>query len=189
MAAAEEVKILGIAGSVRQGSYNVGALRAARDLLPEHTSLDIAEIKDIPLFSEEANRGGFPPEVVRFREKIAAADAILFATPEYIFSVTARLKNALEWAYIPPNLPFSGKACAIMGATVSKLGCMRGQYQLRQICTGLNTYAVNAPFVDISDAKSKFDAEGNLLDDGARELIRQLVVELRTLTLRLRTRG
>jgi chromate reductase len=89
---------------------------AEEELLPENTSLNIGEIKDIPLFSEEANRGGLPPEVVRFREQIAEADAILFATPEYIFSVSARLKNALDWADIPPNLPFVGKPCARLHA-------------------------------------------------------------------------
>jgi|SRR6185437_10691585 chromate reductase, NAD(P)H dehydrogenase (quinone) len=180
------IKIIGISGSVRTGSYNLGILRAAGEMLPEGTSLDIAEINDIPLFSQEAYQQGFSPSVEEFRRKIAAADAILFATPEYIFSISARLKNAIEWAYMRPDPPFFGKPCAIAGATVSPLGSLRGQYQLRQICTGLNTLTINAPQVDIADAQNKFDSNGNLTHQPSRELVRQLLVELRTLATRLR---
>ena len=117
---------------------------------------------------------------------VAAADALIFAVPEYNFSVSGVLKNALEWLSRPPNSLTNGKPCAVFGATVSPLGTARGQFHFRHICVSLNMIPVNAPHVDITNAKTKFDAEGRLTDQASVDLIRQLVAELRNLTVRLR---
>ena len=106
--------------------------------------------------------------------------------PEYNFSVPGVLKNALEWLSRPPNPPTNGKPCAMFGASVSPLGTARGQFHFRHICVSLNMIAVNTPHVDIANAKTKFDAQGRLNDQASIDLIRQLVGELRNLTIRLR---
>jgi chromate reductase, NAD(P)H dehydrogenase (quinone) len=108
-----------------------------------------------------------------------------FAVPEYNFSVPGVLKNALEWLSRPPDSPTNGKPCAVFGASVSPLGTARGQFHFRHICVSLNMILVNTPHVDITNAKTKFDAEGMLVDQASVDLIRQLVGELRNLTNRL----
>src|SRR5262249_11341100 len=102
------------------------------------------------------------------------------------FSVPGVLKNALEWLSRPPNSPTNGKPCAMFGASVSPLGTARGQFHFRHICVSLNMIPVNAPHVDLPNANTQFDEHGRLPDQGSIDLIRQVVGELRTLTIRLR---
>jgi chromate reductase len=180
------IKLLGISGSLRVLSYNTGALRAVESLLPEGTTFSAANLAPLPFYSADVEQRGFPEAVVSFRAQVAAADALIFAIPEYNFSVPGVLKNALEWLSRPPNPPAEGKACAVFGASISPLGTARGQFHFRHICVSLNMIAVNAPHVDIASAKTKFDAESRLTDQGALDLVRQLVVELRSLAVRLR---
>jgi chromate reductase, NAD(P)H dehydrogenase (quinone) len=188
MADTRVVKVLGICGSLRKGSYNHAALRAANELLPDGMSLTIAEIADIPLYNEDVRQAGFPPPVQRLRDAIAAADALLFATPEYNYSVSGVLKNAIDWASRPPDQPFNGKPVAIMGATAGLWGTSRAQYHLRQSCVFLNMLPINKPEVLIAQAQTKIDAEGRLTDQTTRDLLAQLLVALRDWTRRLAAR-
>jgi chromate reductase len=180
------VKVVGISGSLRKGSYNSALLRAAGGLLPDGMSLDCVGLMELPFYNSDVEQQGLPPQVQQFRARIAAADALLFAVPEYNFSVSGVLKNALEWASRPPNPPMAGKACAMMGATVSALGTARGQFHLRHICVSLGIVALNAPHVDVTDARQKIDAEGRLTDKAALDSIKQLLSELQAFTLRMR---
>ena len=180
------VKTLGISGSLRKASYNTAALRAAVELLPEGMNLDIADIAAIPVYNEDVRQAGFPPPVQRLREQIAAADALLVATPEYNYSMSGVLKNAIDWASRPPDQPFNGKPIGIMGVTSSLWGTARAQYHLRQSCVFLNMLPVNKPEVLIAQAPSKFDASLRLTDQPTRDIIAQLLVALRDWTRRLR---
>src|SRR5918997_1838619 len=145
------MKILGISGSLRKGSFNSGALRAAQSLAPEGMTIEVAEIGDIPLYNEDVRTAGLPPSVERFRGEIAAADALLVVSPEYNFSVPGVLKNAIDWASRPPNQPFNEKPVAIMGASGGPVGTARAQYHLRQVLYGLNAYVLNKPEVFIRE--------------------------------------
>jgi chromate reductase, NAD(P)H dehydrogenase (quinone) len=180
------VRIIGVPGSIRPGSHNIACLHAAAGLLPEGVTLDIVGIEDVPVYSEAVLKQGFPDGVKRLRDRAAVADAVLFASPEYNYSISASLKAALEWSSRPPDPPFSGKPCGIMGATTSPLGTLRGQSHLRQVCVSLNLIPLNAPTVDIAEAQKKFDAAGSLSDAPTRELIQQLVKGLVDFTLRLK---
>lgn len=186
MSAPSPVKLLGISGSLRAQSYNSEALRVLGSLLPESTTFAVASLADLPFYNADVEQRGLPAEVVRFRNEVAAADALVFAVPEYNFSVPGVLKNALEWLSRPPDPPANGKPCAVLGASVSPLGTARGQFHFRHICVSLNMIPVNAPHVDITSAKTKFDAEGRLIDQASIDLMRQLLSELRNLTIRLR---
>jgi chromate reductase len=186
MSAPSRIKLLGISGSLRTQSYNSGALSVVGAVLPEDMEFDVASLSDLPFYNADVEQRGFPAAVESFRRSVAAADALIFAVPEYNFSVPGVLKNALEWLSRPPNPPTNGKPCAMFGASVSPLGTARGQFHFRHICVSLNMIAVNAPHVDITNAKTKFDAQGSLTDQASIDLIRQLVGELRNLTLRLR---
>jgi chromate reductase, NAD(P)H dehydrogenase (quinone) len=186
MSAPPPIKLLGISGSLRAQSYNSGALSVVASVLPEGMEFDVASLADLPFYNADVERRGFPAVVESFRRKVAASDALIFAVPEYNFSVPGVLKNALEWLSRPPDSPTNGKPCAVFGASVSPLGTARGQFHFRHICVSLNMIPVNAPHVDITNAKTKFDAQGRLIDQESVNLIRQLVGELRNLTIRLR---
>lgn len=174
----KSIRILGIAGSLRRDSYNKAALRAATQLVPEGSEIDIFEIDGIPGFNQDDEQD--PPEkVVEFKKRIREADAILFVTPEYNYSVPGVLKNAIDWASRPyGDNAWSGKPAAIMGASIGAIATARAQYHLRQMFVFLNVYAVNQPEVMIGNAHEKFDAEGNLTDETTKGFIRQLLQKL-----------
>ncbi len=172
------IRILGIAGSLRRNSYNRAALRAAQALVPKDAVLDIIDLDGIPVFSEDEERQP-PAKVVELKKRIREADAILFVTPEYNYSIPGGLKNAIDWASRPyGDSAWTGKPAAVMGASIGRLGTARAQYHLRQVFVFLNVYAVNQPEVMIGNAAEQFDAEGNLTNETTKDLIRQLLDNL-----------
>lgn len=181
-----DIRILGISGSLRKGSYNSAALRAAAGLVPAGATMEIFDISNFPLYNEDVKAQDFPEPVQRLREKIAAADGLVFATPEYNYSTSGVLKNAIDWASRPPEQPFNEKAVALLGASGGVLGTARAQYHLRQIGVFLNMRFVNKPEVMIGGAASKFDASGTLTDETTKGLIRDLMAELVTWSKRLK---
>jgi len=183
---ADTLKILGIAGSLRKESYNKWALKAAQALAPEGTKVDIFDIGKIPLFNQDEEQKP-NPDLAEFKKQIRAADAILFVTPEYNYSIPGVLKNAIDAASRPyGDSAWSGKPVAIMGASVGNFGTARAQYHLRQTFVFLNMYPINQPEVMISNAAKRFDQEGNLIDKNTASLIEQLLQNLADLTLKLR---
>ena len=179
------IRILGIAGSLRQQSYNRAALRAATQVAPEGASVEIFELNGIPGFSEDEERN--PPEkVVELKRRIRESDAVLFVTPEYNYSIPGVLKNAIDWASRPyGDNAWDGKPAAIMGASVGMIGTARAQYHLRQVMVFLNMFPVNQPEVMIAKAHERFDAEGNLTDEKTKEFIRLLLQSLVNWTRRI----
>jgi len=138
----------------------------------------VADIAQIPLYNEDVRQQGFPPSVQKLREQIAAADALLFACPEYNYSMTGVLKNAIDWASRPPDQPFAGKPCAIVGAAAGMAGSARAQYDLRRSMVFLDMHPINKPEVLIGQAQTKFDEQGNLKDEVARNLLRDVMANL-----------
>jgi len=172
------LRLLGISGSLRKGSFNTAALRAAKELLPDEMNMEIFNIGELPLYNEDLREQGFPPKVQELREKIAAADALLIASPEYNYSIPAPLKNAIDWASRPPQQPFDGKPIGIMGASPGALGSARAQYHLRQSFIFLNGMVLNRPEIMIASAHEKFDADGKLTDEKTRDFIQQMLMSL-----------
>src|SRR5216684_256453 len=185
MSEAKGITVLGICGSLRAGSYNKSALRTAVELKPPGMTIEIADIGSIPLYNEDVRALGFPPPVEKLRAQIAAADALLFVTPEYNYSMSGVLKNAIDWASRPPDQPFAGKPVAIMGAAAGMAGSGRAQYDLRRSCVFLDMHPLNKPEVMIGQAQTKFDAEGRFTDEVGRGLIHDLLVALEQWTHRL----
>ena len=173
--------ILGIAGSLRKQSFTRGLLRAAQELTPEGARIDTFELDDIPSFNQD-EEGNPPAKVADLKRRIRSADAILFVTPEYNYSMPGVLKNAIDWASRPfGDSAWQGKPVAIMGASVGNLGTARAQYHLRQCFVFLDMPAVLKPEVMIGGAANKFDKEGNLTDETSRKLIGQLLSSLENL--------
>ena len=172
-------RILGIAGSLRQASYNRGLLRAAAEVLPPGVSLDILTLDDIPLFSADVMAEGDPPPVETMKERIRAADALLIATPEYNYSIPGVLKNAVDWASRPSkNSVLRVKAVGIMGASGGDSGTIRSQMALRQVFVQTNSFVMVQPELRVPNAGTKFDAVGNLVDAELRERLRAFVAAL-----------
>ncbi len=178
--------ILGISGSLRKASYNTAALRAAQELVPGSTVITLADISDIPLFNNDVLEKGLPKSVVRIVEKIAAADSVLIATPEYNYSIPGVLKNAIDWISKAPDEPFRHKPVGIMGASLSAIGTARAQYDLRKVFVFLDAHVLNRPEVMIAAAHTRFDADGHLIDEAARKLIKAQVAALKEWAMRLR---
>lgn len=182
---AGRLKILGIAGSLRKDSYNKALIRAAVELTPDEAEIEIFDIADVPLYNQDLEAAR-PPIVAELKNKIENADAILFATPEYNYSVPGVFKNAIDWASRPyGDNSWDGKPAAIMGASMGILGTARAQYHLRQVCVSLNLHLLNHPEVLVSSAKEKFDKDGKLIDEKTREKIRELLIALIAWTKRL----
>lgn len=171
----DKIRILGIVGSLRQGSFNRYALQAAQELLPDDAELELAHLQGIPVFNQDDEMS--PPAIVtEFKQKILAADAILFATPEYNYSLPGGLKNAIDWASRPyGQSAWLGKTAAVMGASPGNFGTARAQYDLRKILVSLNMPVVVQPEVMIGNAAERFDSNGKLTDEKSRQLIRQLL--------------
>jgi chromate reductase len=180
------MKVLGISGSLRKGSWNTSVLRAAQGLAPAGMTIEIGAIADIPLYNEDVRAAGLPAPVERFRREIAAAEAVLFVSPEYNFSVPGVLKNAIDWASRPPDQPFNEKPVAIMGASGGPVGTARMQYDLRKILGGLNAFVMHKPEVFIGQAGTKIDEAGNLTDATTEDFIRKLLVALAAWAERMR---
>ncbi len=183
MADAPQIKVLGISGSLRRGSFNTAALREATRLAPAGMVIELADISEIPLYNEDIYAQGFPPSVDRLREQIRAADALLIATPEYNYSVSGVLKNTIDWVSRPPEQPFAGKPVALMGASAGRFGTARAQYHLRQSMVFLDMRPLNRPELMIASAQKLFDEQGNLTDEATREYLRGLLVALQDWTL------
>jgi chromate reductase len=173
-----QVRILGIAGSLRRGSYNQAALRAAKLLVPENGEIDISQLAEIPMFNQDDETCP-PSSVVELEKRIRSADAVLIVTPEYNYSIPGVLKNAIDWASRPHgDSAWSGKSAAIMGASLGTIGTARAQYHLRQIFVTLNLFPLNQPEVMIADAAHRFDEDGNLIHEPTKQLIQELLKNL-----------
>lgn len=184
----EKLKLLGLVGSLRKGSYNKALMQTALTLLPEDVTLEVFDIAEFPLFNQDIVEN--PPKVItEFKAKIRASDAILIASPEYNYSIPGVLKNALDWASRPPtDNAWDGKPVAIMSASTGKLGGARMQYHLRQSFVFMNMYPINRPEFMLSNAKDYFDEEGNLKDEDTRKRLQELLKALAEWTRRLKAK-
>ena len=175
------IKLLGIAGSLRQASTNRGLLRAAQANLPDGARLDIAELADVPFYNQDI--AGKPAPVSRVLAQIGAADALVLAATEYNYSLAPALKNILDWASREPdNALLAGKPVALMGAA-GGMGSSRAQYHLRQVCVFLDLQPLNKPEIFANAFAGGFDADGNLTDEKLAKLIGE---QMRALVARVR---
>jgi chromate reductase, NAD(P)H dehydrogenase (quinone) len=162
--------VLGICGSLRQRSFNMAALRAAGELMPASLKLRITSIADLPIYNLDVQEKGFPAPVTKLRDEILAADALLFASPEYNWSLSGALKNAIDWMSRFQPQPFQNKPAAVFSATGGPVGGARVQYDLRRILSGLGVMWLARPEVFIGMSASKF-ADGKLTDETTRKFL------------------
>jgi len=173
------MRLLGIAGSLREGSYNRGLLRAARELAPEGVELVEQNLRGLPFYDGDLEAAGDPDSVTELKNAIRRADAIVIATPEYNRGIPGVLKNAIDWASRPALAsPLARKPVAIMGATTGFAGTARAQQQLRDALEFPGALVVQQPEVLVSEAYLRFDEYGELVDEETRAEIADLLAVL-----------
>lgn len=172
----DAVRIVGLAGSLRRGSFNRALLRAAQQLAPEQVSIDIFDLIDVPLYNGDIEDPGDPVPVQELKKAIRAADGVLFVTPEYNHGAPAVMKNAIDWASRPAGgASLERKPVGIIGASPGITGTARGQSQIRQAFEFTNSYCMPQPELLVFKAHLKFDADSNLTDKATGQyLIRYL---------------
>ena len=172
-------RVAGISGSLRNGSYNTATLRAAQELAPESLDIDIVTLEDVPLFNEDVEAIGWPDRVRDLREQVQAADAVIFASPEYNYSIAGVLKNAIDWLSRPEGeAPLNGKPATIVGATPAFVGTARGQAHLRQVVFYNAMPLLPTAEVLIARAGERFDDTGRLTDEETRAVLRDMLEKL-----------
>jgi chromate reductase, NAD(P)H dehydrogenase (quinone) len=168
MPADRPLRVVGIAGSLRRGSFNRGLLRAAVESAPDDMTIKTLEIRDLPLYDADLDVDGGPTTVRAFKAGIVAADGLFIATPEYNYSLPGVLKNALDWASRAPERALNDKPVAIVGATPGRWGTVRSQLALRQMLLFPSCRVLPFPTLAIPEARGHFDEDGNLTDVATR---------------------
>jgi chromate reductase, NAD(P)H dehydrogenase (quinone) len=173
------VRVLGISGSLRANSFNTALLRAAADLLPSGTELELFEgLGEIPPYSEETDIEPAPVAVARFRAAVDQADAVLIATPEYNGSLPGQLKNALDWGSRPrAAAAFEGKPVAVIGASPGLFGGVWAQADTRRIL-GIMGAKVLEHELPVAQVQDRFDADGALADEEIAQALKEILDEL-----------
>jgi chromate reductase len=171
------MRVLAVSGSLRRDSHNTRLLRAAAQQLPSGVELELYDgLKQIPAFDED-DEVAPAPEVVRWRAAIGAADAILFATPEYNSSIPGQLKNAVDWASRPKaDAALRNKPVAVVGASKSMFGALWAQAELRKVLAASGARVLDAELA-VATAHEAFDAD-SLIDADLSDALGEIVVDL-----------
>jgi NAD(P)H-dependent FMN reductase len=165
------MKYIGIAGSLRKGSYNRSLINAFMAQVPAGSTMEVLEIDAVPLFNQELE-ADFPAAVTALKEKIKNADGIIISTPEYNRSIPGVLKNMIDWTSRPyGQSAWAGKPVYVIGASIAPLGAALAQTELKRIMLALGAAVLGQPEFFCSAAQDKFDATGALTDDATKGFI------------------
>ena len=181
-------KILGIAGSLRVKSFNRALLAHAAKTAPAGMTIEIFDLKPIPMFDQDVEAKGYPEAVAKLHAAVGAADGVLLCTPEYNSGMPGVLKNALDWMSRPPGkATCTGKPVAVMGTTPGGGGTGRVQITMPPVLQGMGMLQLVGATVAIPSAGTAFDAEGNLIDERAKAAVASALKALDAWIAKLRT--
>lgn len=172
-----KLNIVGISGSLRKGSYNTIILKNIKELFSDEIDLEIVDISELPLYNEDLEEKNVE-SVVKLKEKLSNSDGVIISTPEYNFSISGVLKNALDWVSKGDVKPLNDKKVAILSASLGFLGGSRVQYHLRQVLLCLNSDVIRGPEVFIGSVYNKVDENGKLIDEGTIKITKELISNL-----------
>ena len=171
------MRIVGIAGSLRSGSFNAALLRAAVEECPQSATIEIESIRGIPLYDGDVEIAeGVPARAAELKERVASADALLLVTPEYNNSIPGTFKNAIDWMTRPPSdVPriFRGKPVGLIGASPGMQGTVLSQTAWLQVFRTLGMRPWFGQLLYVGNATKVFDASGKLVDDAIRQRLRK----------------
>ncbi len=170
------MRVLAISGSLRRGSHNAALLRAAAEEAPAGVDIRLWNgLREIPPYDADDDLSPGPPAVEELRAAVRAADAVLIATPEYNASVPGALKNALDWASRPlATNVFRNKPVAVIGSSTGAFGAVWAQAELRKVLGTMGARVVDAELA-VGHAEDKLDPDGRLVDEDARDGLRDVV--------------
>ena len=171
-------RIVGISGSLRKASFNAALLRAAKDLAPAGTEVDIATIRDFPLYDGDREREGLPETVTALKERIVSTDGLLLVTPEYNNSIPGVFKNAIDWLTRPSSdIPrvFGDRPVGLMGATPGRGGTRLAQAAWLPVLRTLGTRPWCGKQLYVAGAAKVFDADGRLVDETVKRLLTEFM--------------
>ncbi len=184
------VHVFAVAGSLRKDSFNKKLLRAAIELVPPGMMIHQFDgLADIPPYDADIDVDPRPEPVRALKQMLAACDGLLIVTPEYNYGIPGVLKNAIDWASRPPaTSPLGGKVALLMGASTGMVGTARAQQQLRQNLVFTRTTVLPTPEILVAKAPEKFDSDGRLIDEVAKQLISERLKALGEWIYKLRAR-
>lgn len=181
------INVLGIAGSLRAGSFNRALLRLAVELAPQGMTIAPFDLIDVPLYNGDVEDKGDPAAVTALKDAIRGADGVLFATPEYNYGIPGVLKNAVDWASRPPGKSLLvGKPTAVIGASIGPGGTTRAQAALRQSLVATATPVLVGPELYVVRAHEKIDAGGAITDETTRKVLGKVLAAFATWIERFR---
>jgi len=170
------IQILGICGSLRKDSTNMGLLHYAQQQAPRGVEITIAELAEVPFYNADISEK--PAAVINLLRAIEQADALLLACPEYNYSLAPALKNALDWASREAdNRLLAGKPAAILGSG-GGMGTSRAQYHLRQVCVFLDLHLLNKPEVFCNAFAGNFNETGTLVGEKIQQQVNEQLAAL-----------
>ena len=170
--------ILGISGSLRRGSFNALLLRAAAEMAPAGTTIEIGSIEGIPLYNQDVEDQGIPQAVQTLKERVIATDGLLLVSPEYNNSIPGVMKNAIDWLSRPPkDVPrvFRDRPVGLIGATPGAGGTALAQLAWLAVFRTLGTAPWFGGRVHAAKARDLFDADGRLIDETVRGQLQTFV--------------
>lgn len=168
-----------LVGSLRKESLNRKVAGNLEEHAPDGVRIEeLPSIGELPLYDEDLELSAFPLAVERMAEAIRKVDAVVIVTPEYNYSIPGVLKNAIDWMTQTKPQPFAGKPTAIATASPSPYGGIRAQHHLRQVLVAVNAIVIPRPEVHIAGADEKFDDQGRLTDERARDFLKKLLASL-----------
>ena len=171
------MKIVSLVGSLRQDSWNHRLVRAATEDL-ETKGIEVEAVSlDLPLFNGDLDDGTFPPAAAAVRDAMHSADGLLVASPEYNHSISAVMKNAIEWTCRPPNC-WAGKVVFALGATPGRSGGIRMHLHLSDCLQSEGAWLIPKPVVLVANAASAFDQDGRLVDGETSALLNEAMARL-----------
>jgi len=171
----EKIKIAVLVGSLRKESINLKLAKAVEKLAPAHFSFHHVRIGDLPLYTQEFD-SDYPPVCQRLKQEVAAADALLFVTPEYNRSLPGSLKNALDIGSRPwKENSFAGKPAAMLGASPGATGTAMAQQHLRNILAYLDVALLAQPEVYLKYTDGLISDDGTVQQDDTRKFLQKFV--------------
>ena len=175
----DALRVVGLCGSLRKGSYNMSILEEAGRQMPLDMLLDVVPWDMVPFYGSYEQGDAWPESVVELGSALKHADAVLIACPEYNFGIPGGFKNALDWLSRLPTPPFKGLPVALLGASTGPLGTARVQYELRRVLHCMDAHVLGKPEIFVGNAKAKFDAAGQLTDEVTRIFVQDQMQALR----------
>jgi chromate reductase len=179
--------VVGLAGSLRRGSYNCALLHAAQSLAPPALRVEVHDLGPLPFYNQDLDtRERRPQAVQRLKKAVREADGLLLAMPEYNHGIPGVLMNAIDWLSRPAfNSPLANRPVGVMGVSMGSVGTARGQQVLRVVIPSTLAHLMPHTEVLVGRAHEKFDANGVLTDETTTTYVREYLQDFATYTRRM----